>query len=147
MADNAPVQGLQAPAPEQAPPITPLNRTSFVANQTPFVPKERTDAMFRADLEMEMKKRYSLIALESSGAYRVGIPVQDFFDEYMPWNKETTKTYKDKKPKDADVTMLREVAKSATEADMYKPFVSCDILSWLVYPYILDCRGMPSTDG
>lgn len=110
--------------PSTRPPITPLNRSTFVAEvQTPFKAKERTNAIFRSD-QPNMQQRYDLIAKETRGAYRVGIPVQDFFKEYMPWNEETIATYKTKQPDNDAVEKLISMADCKTEAQMYPVFVS-----------------------
>lgn len=145
MSDQGPPSPTEPEHPSPSP-ITPLtttfDRLSFAADQTPFVYKESTQSMFRAE-QPEMKASYEKIAKETSGAYRVGVPVQDFFDEYMPWNEETTAEYKEMKPKRGPVKALHEMARCTVERDIYPLWVSCDFNRVRVGAYILSCSARP----
>jgi hypothetical protein len=122
MADSMvpPARDTTTPPPSGAPP----------PQQTPITHKAVTQT-FAMDATNEMKKVYLSIALETKDHYLVGLEPQRFLEEFMPWNPSTSSVYRERVPSKLRLQNLRRVAPKPgqKESVMYKPFVSCYLIS------------------
>jgi len=61
-------------------------------------------------IPVDLKVLYAKLVDESKGHYVGPMPVQSFFDAFMPWNDKVTESYKSLRPPHSRIAALKSIA-------------------------------------
>ncbi|KAF9017562.1 hypothetical protein BDZ89DRAFT_993821 [Hymenopellis radicata] len=70
--------------------------------------------------ELDLENLFIGVALDTSGSHMVGISPVEFLDEFLPWNDDTPQQYRNQRPSDASLVLMRSIPPQdgETEHDM-----------------------------
>ncbi|KAJ3514802.1 hypothetical protein NLJ89_g2154 [Agrocybe chaxingu] len=122
-------------------PNTPHTQQTLPTNSVKATPVTTKIASYEAysSIPTQWDVMYQRLVSETGGHYIGPMPVKEFFDAFMPWNKDVPDSYKSLRPPKKRVHALKYMA-SIGESQMYGKFIEA-FNNWPRHdPTYMHCR-------